>query len=54
MLALYYVPIGKPSTSIFYVVPDDFDIPCEAILGATYLTETNAVIDYENESMKTN
>ena len=38
-------------TSIFQVVPDDFDIPCEQILGATYLTETNAIIDYENESI---
>ena len=33
-------------TSIFHVVPDDFDIPREEILGATYLTETNAIIDY--------
>ena len=40
-------------TSIFHVVSDDFDIPCEGILGATYLTETNAVIDYESESIKT-
>ena len=40
-------------TSIFHVVPDDFDIPCEGILGATYLTETNAVIGCENESIGT-
>ena len=40
-------------TSTFHVVSDDFDIPCEGILGVTYLTETNAVIDYESESIKT-
>ena len=40
-------------TSTFHVVSDDFDIPCEGILGATYLTETHAVIDYESESIKT-
>ena len=40
-------------TSTFHVVSDDFDIPCEGILGATYLSETNAVIDYENESITT-
>ena len=41
-------------TSTFHVVPDDFDIPCEGILGATYLTETNALIDYKNELITTN
>ena len=41
-------------TSTFHVVPDDFDIPCEEILGATYLTETNALIDYKNELITTN
>ena len=41
-------------TSTFHVVSDDFDIPCEGILGATYLTETNAVIDYESEPVETN
>ena len=40
-------------TSTFHVVSDDFDIPCEGILGATYLIETNAVIDYEIESIRT-
>ena len=40
-------------TSTFHVVSDDFDIPCKGILGATYLTETNAVIDCENEKIKT-
>ena len=39
--------------SIFYLVSDDFYIPCEGILAATYLTETNAIIDFENESIRT-
>ena len=40
-------------TSTFHVVSHDFDIPCDGILGATFLTETNAVIDYESESIET-
>ena len=39
-------------TSTFHVVSDDFDIPCEGILGVTYLTETNAIIGYESEAIK--
>ena len=41
---------GKTTT--FHVVPEDFDISCEGILGATYLTQTQAIIDYENKILQ--
>ena len=41
---------GKTST--FFIEPEDFDIPCEGILGVTYLTKNQATIDYEHETLK--
>ena len=41
---------GKTTT--FHVVSEDFDISCEGILGATYLTQTQAIIDYENKILQ--
>ena len=35
---------GKTTT--FVIVTENFDIPCEGILGVTYLTDTGAIIDY--------
>ena len=39
-------------TTTFLVVTEDFDIPCEGILGVTYLTETGAIIDYGNSTLQ--
>ena len=36
----------------FLVVREDFDVPCEGILGITYLTETGAIIDYGNGTLQ--
>ena len=41
---------GKTTT--FHVVAEDFDIPCEGILGETYLTQTQGTIDYENKILQ--
>ena len=34
--------------SLFYVVPNDFYIPCDGIIGSTYLTQAKALINFES------
>ena len=34
--------------SLFYVVPNDVYIPCDGIIGSTYLTQDKALINLEN------
>ena len=41
---------GKTTT--FLIVTDNFDIPCEGILGVNYPTETGAIIDYGNGTIQ--
>ena len=38
--------------SIFYVVPNNFLIPSQGIIGSIYLTKAKALIDYENKCLR--
>ena len=38
--------------SIFYVVPNNFPIPSQGIIGSIYLTQAKALIDYENKCLR--
>ena len=38
--------------SLFYVVPNNFPIPGQGIIGSLYLTQAKALIDYENKCLR--
>ena len=37
--------------SLFYVMPNDFYIPCDGIIGSTYLTQAKALINFEDKCL---
>ena len=39
-------------TTFVHVVPNDFFIPCEGVMGSSFFSETGSIIDFENKIFK--
>lgn len=46
--------MGKPITHIFHVVPDEFNIETDGIIGKDFLIQNNCAIDYANMTFTVN